>query len=94
MSQLPSQPTQPSENSIPMEYNPHSGVTFRNTPVSDVLEIAGKGYSEDSHTVDPQPSTLSVKAREKRRNSKGENSIVQTFQASSGILAYIVTGHF
>ncbi|XP_013387933.1 TOG array regulator of axonemal microtubules protein 1-like [Lingula anatina] len=53
-----------------LDYNPNSGVTFKENPNSDV-KVIGRGYAEDATPGDLRASQIHSKAREKRRLAKG-----------------------
>ncbi|CAL1537741.1 unnamed protein product [Lymnaea stagnalis] len=57
-----------------IEYNPTSGVTFRENRTSDV-QVVGRGYGDDSAEVKLAPSTINnIKLKEKKRinNNRGQ----------------------
>ncbi|XP_071081415.1 TOG array regulator of axonemal microtubules protein 1-like isoform X2 [Haliotis cracherodii] len=61
-----------SSSNISQNYNPASGVTFRENRNSDV-QVVGKGYNDDSSSTDSRPlGTVNNKAaRDRRRVTKG-----------------------
>lgn len=66
-----------SSSNISQNYNPASGVTFRENRNSDV-QVVGKGYNDDSSSTDSRPlGTVNNKAaRDRRRVTKGRRFCV------------------
>ncbi len=54
-----------------MDFKPNGGVTFLKNNHPDVA-IVGKGYGEDSHAVEPKPSSHAQKAKERRKPYKSK----------------------
>lgn len=61
---------------IRIDYNPSSGVTFRENKTSNV-QVVGKGYSEDQENLDRRVSVggPNTKVRDRRRMQKGRNHL-------------------
>ena len=61
-------------HTVHLDYNPNSGVTFRENPNSDV-QVVGRGYSEDSSSVYETRSVpqVNTRARDRRRNNNKGN---------------------
>lgn len=57
---------------IRIDYNPSSGVTFRENKTSNV-QVVGKGYSDEQEGLDRRVSVggLNNKVRDRRRMQKG-----------------------
>ncbi|XP_060604468.1 TOG array regulator of axonemal microtubules protein 1-like isoform X7 [Ruditapes philippinarum] len=60
-----------SDDTVYVDYNPSSGVTFRENKNSDV-QVVGKGYNEDGTSLDNRSlNGINKKATDKRRVTKG-----------------------
>lgn len=60
------------EDMVYVDYNPSSGVTFRENKNSDV-QVVGKGYNEDGTSLDSRSlNGINRKANDKRRVTKGK----------------------
>ncbi|XP_070179404.1 TOG array regulator of axonemal microtubules protein 1-like isoform X2 [Littorina saxatilis] len=59
-------------NTIHLDYNPNSGVTFRENRNADV-QVVGRGYSDDSSSLfeTTRSTQPNVRARDRRRANKG-----------------------
>lgn len=64
---------------IRIDYNPSSGVTFRENKTSNV-QVVGKGYSEDQENLERRVSVggPNTKVRDRRRMQKGRNHLDTT----------------
>ncbi|XP_076464551.1 TOG array regulator of axonemal microtubules protein 1-like isoform X2 [Babylonia areolata] len=81
-------------HTVHLDYNPNSGVTFRENPNSDV-QVVGRGYSEDSSSgpaYDTSSTTtrstgqpVNTRARDRRRTTKG------MFESSASMSEYPVS---
>ena len=59
------------EDMIFVDYNPSSGVTFRENRIPDV-QIVGKGYSDENSPTDSKSlNSINSKAKERKRVTKG-----------------------
>lgn len=59
-----------------VDYNPSSGVTFRENKNSDV-QVVGKGYNEDGTSLDSRSlNGINKKANDKRRVTKGKCTLL------------------
>lgn len=63
---------------VHLDFNPNSGVTFRENRNSDV-QVVGRGYGDDSSSMyDTRSQQTNVRSRDRRRtSSKGEEAHVK-----------------
>ena len=63
-----------------MDYNPQSGVTFRENKNSDV-QIVGKGYNDDTSSTDSRSTLNGItnNRKDRRRVTKGNYYMNKSF---------------
>ena len=60
------------KHTVHLDYNPNSGVTFRENRNSDV-QVVGRGYNDDSSMYETRSTQqANTRARDRRRANKGE----------------------
>jgi len=79
------------EETVYVDYNPSSGVTFRENKNSDV-QIVGKGYNDDQAALDSKSlNGINRKANDKRRLTKGETHFcILQFDVKTHFLFFIL----
>ena len=60
------------KHTVHLDYNPNSGVTFRENRNSDV-QVVGRGYNDDNSVYESRATQqANTRARDRRRANKGE----------------------
>ncbi|PVD25713.1 hypothetical protein C0Q70_13373 [Pomacea canaliculata] len=71
---------------VHLDFNPNSGVTFRENRNSDV-QVVGRGYGDDSSSLyDTRSQQTNVRSRDRRRTSS-KGSLLSSFGGSAPLLA-------
>lgn len=69
-----------SSSTIHVDYNPVSGVTFRENRNSDV-QVVGRGYSDDTIPTAESKATAAANNKSRRRTQKGTCCCCEAFKA-------------